>query len=186
MSPSMLGSSSLPINARPLCLSAREPLEWLPVEIISYCAACFKGTRFDSSAPPAEAVCSKCGDRRAVSMTESIADRNVVDQCVLCGCGHLYIEKDFNGYVGFGIIVAAIVGSGILWARNIYLAVGVLGVAALIDLVFWVFSRERTVCYRCVATYRGSALNPAHERYELGTAGRFADDYDEQRGIHQK
>jgi hypothetical protein len=74
----------------------------------------------------------------------------------------------------------------VLWARNVYLSVGVLGAAALVDLVFWVVSRERTVCYRCVATYRGAAPNPAHERYELGTAGRFADDYDEQRQLHQK
>ena len=156
------------------------------MEIISYCDACLKGTRFDSTAPPEEVACTKCGVRRPVSMTESIASKNVVDRCVLCGCGHLYIEKDFNGYVGFGIIVAAIVGSGVLWARNVYLAVGVLGVAALVDLAFWTVSRERTVCYRCVATYRRAAPNPAHERYELGTAGRFADDYDEQRGLHQK
>lgn len=119
-------------------------------------------------------------------MSESIADRNVVDRCVLCGCGHLYIEKDFNGYVGFGVIVLAIAGSAVFWARNVYVAVAILGVAALVDLAFWIISRERTVCYKCVATYRGTALNPAHERYELGTAGRFADDYDEQRGLHQK
>ena len=161
-------------------------VKWAAVEIISYCDACFKGTTFDSAAPPAEVACSKCGGRRTVTMTDSVTAHNVVDRCVLCGCGHLYLEKDFNGYVGFGIIVAAIVGSGILWARNVYLAVGVLGVAALVDLVFWVISRERTVCYRCVATYRKTAPNPTHERYELGTAGRFADDYDEQRGLHQK
>ena len=156
------------------------------MEIISYCDRCLKGTAFDSGSPPPEVLCAKCGERHAVSMTESIASRNVVDRCVLCGCGHLYIEKDFNGYVGFGIIVAAIVGSGILWARNVYLAVGVLGVAALVDLAFWLVSRERTVCYRCVATYRRTAPNPDHDRYELGTAGRFADDYDEQRELHQK
>ena len=156
------------------------------MEIISYCDHCFKGTSFDSASAPAEVSCRKCGDRRAVSMTESIRSQNVVDRCVLCGCGHLYLEKDFNGYVGFGIIVAAIVGSGILWARNVYLSVAVLGVAALVDLVFWLVSRERTVCYKCVATYRRSAPNPAHERYELGVAGRFASDYDEQRQLHQK
>jgi hypothetical protein len=119
-------------------------------------------------------------------MTERISTENVVDRCVLCGCGHLYIEKDFNGYVGFGLIVAAIVGSAVFWARNVYIAVGILGVAALVDLAFWIGSRDRTVCYRCVATYRRTAPNPAHERYELGTAGRFADDYDEQRELHQK
>ena len=156
------------------------------MEIISYCDACFKGTSFDSAASPTEVVCAKCGSRRPVALTDSIRDRNQVDRCVLCGCGHLYLEKDFNGYVGFGIIVAAIVGSAVLWARNVYLSVAVLGVAALVDLAFWLISRERTVCYRCVATYRRAALNPVHERYELGTAGRFADDYDEQRQLHQK
>ena len=156
------------------------------MEIISYCDSCFKGTRFDSGAAPAAVACVKCGRRREVAMTESIAARNVVDRCVLCGCGHLYIEKDFNGYAGMGIILAAIVGSGIFWTRNVYVAVGILGVAALVDLAVWIVSRERTVCYRCVATYRGAAPNAAHERYELGTAGRFADDYDEQRELHQK
>ena len=38
-------------------------VKWLAVEIISYCDDCFKGTRFDSSAPPAEVACSKCGGR---------------------------------------------------------------------------------------------------------------------------
>lgn len=156
------------------------------MEITSYCDGCLKGTSFDSSSAPAEVVCTRCGDRRGVSITPSIADRNIVDRCVLCGCGHLYIEKDFNGYVGFGIIVAAIAGSAVFWARNVYVAVAILGFAALVDLAFWVVSRERTVCYKCVATYRRTALNPSHERYELGTAGRFADDYDEQRGLHQK
>lgn len=119
-------------------------------------------------------------------MTQSVAEENLVDRCVLCGCGHLYLEKDFNGYLGFAIILAAIVGSAILWARNVYLSVGLLGLAALVDLVFWLLSRDRTVCYRCVATYRGSLRNPSHDRYELGTAGRFADDYDEQRQLHQR
>jgi hypothetical protein len=156
------------------------------VEIISYCDACLKGTRFDSGDAPAEVVCAKCGSRRTVALTDSIRSQNVVERCVLCGCGHLYLEKDFNGYLGFGIIVAAIGGSAVLWARNVYWSVAVLGVAALVDLGFWLVSRERTVCYRCVATYRRTAPNPAHERYELGTAGRFADDYDEQRQLHQK
>lgn len=156
------------------------------MEIISYCDHCFKGTAFDSAAAPAQVVCVKCGDRRDVTLTDSIRNDNKVDRCVLCGCGHLYLEKDFNGYIGFAIIVAAIVGSAVLWARNVYLSVGVLGAAALVDLAFWLTSRERTVCYKCVATYRRTAPNPAHERYELGTAGRFADDYDEQRQLHQK
>jgi hypothetical protein len=108
--------------------------------------------------------------------------RNLVDRCAMCGCGHLYIEKDFNGYAGFAIVAVAIVGSGILWARNVLASIGILAAAAGVDLVFWLLCRERTVCYRCVARHHETAPNPAHGRYELGTAGRFADDYDEQRG----
>ena len=156
------------------------------VEIVSYCPDCLRATRLDSGAAPSEFRCGKCGAKRTVSMTESVASGNVVDRCVLCGCGHLYLEKDFNGYVGFAVVVTAIVASALFWAKNVYIAVSILGAAALVDLAFWVGSRERTVCYRCVATYRGASPNPAHGRYELGTAGRFADDYDEQRGLHQK
>ncbi len=108
-----------------------------------------------------------------------------MDRCVLCECGHLYVEKDVNGWIGLAVIVAAIVGSAIAWAYNVYVAVSILGAAALLDLAVWFIARERTVCYRCVATYRGASPNPAHGPYELGIAGRFADDYDEQRRRHQ-
>jgi hypothetical protein len=121
-----------------------------------------------------------------VTLTESVRGRDVVDRCVLCGCGHLYLEKDFNGWVGGAIVVAAIVASGIAWARNVFVAVGILAGAALLDLGVWLVARERTRCYRCEAVYRGGRPNPEHGRYELGTAGHFATDYDEQRGLHQK
>jgi hypothetical protein len=150
-----------------------------------YCPACLKGNGFDAASPPASPACRGCGRPAEVTISGSVRDLNVVDRCVMCGCGHLYLEKDFNGYVGFAIVLAAVVGSGILWARNVYASVAVLGAAALVDLVFWVLCRERSVCYRCVARYRGAAPNPAHGRYDLGLAGRYADDYDEQRRRRQ-
>ncbi len=155
------------------------------MEIVSFCESCYAGTRLDAKAGPTEAVCRKCGRRRDVRLTPSVAEKNVVDRCVLCGCGHLYIEKDFNGYLGFAVVAGAIAGSAVLWAWNLFWSLGVLAAAALIDLLVWSLSRERTVCYRCVAQYRGADPNPEHERYELGTAGRFTDDYDEERRRHQ-
>jgi len=156
------------------------------VQITSYCPRCLRGTPIESAAAPAEVACRGCGDRREVRLAESVSVRNVVERCALCGCGHLYTEKDFNGVVGLAVIGAAVVGSAIAWAHNVFVAVGILAAAALADLAVWLVSRERTVCYRCVATYRGAAANPAHGAYELGVAGRFADDYDEQRELHQK
>lgn len=154
------------------------------MEIVSFCETCCAATRVDSKAGPTEVVC-RCGARRDVRLTPSIVEKNTVDRCALCGCGHLYIEKDFNGYVGFAIVATAVVASAILWARNVFWSVGVLAAAALIDLVVWLLSKERAVCYKCVAQYRGAERHPEHERYELGTAGRFVDDYDEERRRHQ-
>jgi hypothetical protein len=156
------------------------------VEVVSHCPKCYKAARFESAAAPTEVVCPKCGERRDVRLSASILEKNVVDQCALCGCGHLYLEKDVNGVLGFAVIVAAIVLSGIFWARNVYLSVGILGAAALLDLVVWLLARERAVCYKCVAVYRKAAPNSALERYDLGVAGRFADDYDEQRELRSK
>ena len=156
------------------------------MQVVSNCPGCFKATRFRTEEAPAEVVCLRCTRRREVLLTESVRERGVVDRCVLCGCGHLYIEKDFNGYIGFGIIAAAIVASAVLWPRDVYWSIGVLGIAAVIDLAFWKFTGERTVCYRCAAFHRGAAPNPEHGRYELGLGGRYADDYDEQRELHQK
>jgi hypothetical protein len=153
---------------------------------VSNCPGCFKASSFRTEDAPAEVVCPRCGQRREVTLSESVKERGVVDRCVLCGCGHLYLEKDVNGYLGFAVIVAAIVGSAIFWASNVLISLGILGAAALIDLCVWLVARERAVCYQCVATYRKTAPNPAIERYDLGVAGRFADDYDEQRELRSK
>lgn len=155
------------------------------MRITAVCADCLKGAVFASDAAPDAVSCPKCGGRREVTLTESVRERNVVDRCVLCGSGHLYIEKDFNGYVGFGILLLAVVGSFVAWPYSWEVSTGILGVAALADMVVWKASRDRTICYRCQAAYRGADANPAHKPYDLGTAGRFADDYDEQQGRHQ-
>ena len=150
------------------------------MEVVSYCPKCFKGARFQTGEAPEAVVCGRCTDRRDVTLTESVRDRNVVDRCLLCGCGHFYIEKDFNRTAGFVVVVVAAVASAIAWAYNVYVSVGILAAAALLDLAVWLVSKERAVCYKCEAYYRGAAPNPAHGRYELGVAGRFSDDYDEQ------
>src|SRR5262245_46068022 len=103
------------------------------------------GTRVDSKAGPTEVVCRKCGERRDVRLSASIVEKNVVDQCALCGCGHLYLEKDVNGYLGFAVIVAAVIGSAIWWSSNVVISLSILGVAALIDCCVWLVARERAV-----------------------------------------
>ena len=156
------------------------------MELVTHCPKCQAPTRLSLSFVPAEVVCSRCGERRPLELSRKIQEENIVDRCALCGCGHLYIEKDFNSWVGGAIVLGAIVASGIAWSRNLLVSLGILAGAALLDLGVWLVARERTRCYRCETVYRRATPNPAHERYELGLAGRFANDYDEQRELHQK
>ena len=58
--------------------------------------------------------------------------------------GHLYLEKDVNGWIGLSVIVVSIVGSAIAWAYNVYVAVSILGAAALLDLVVWLVAGPLT------------------------------------------
>jgi hypothetical protein len=80
----------------------------------------------------------------------------------------LYIQKDFTRNVGMGIVIAGIAASIYLFARNQpIMAMGALGVTALIDFLAYFFVGEVTVCYACHAVYRGFARNPTHEPFDL-------------------
>jgi hypothetical protein len=82
---------------------------------------------------------------------------------------------------GGGVILAAI--AGFLWAQSfsILLAFAFLAGAAGLDLIVYLVRPLRTICYRCLAIYRGARPNPKHGPYDLGTAARFADDFEERR-----
>ncbi|MBI4564641.1 MAG: hypothetical protein HY716_08135 [Planctomycetes bacterium] len=151
------------------------------MNVTSYCRRCLKGRRFDPAAPPERFECPNCGDARSLVPSDAVRRENRLDLCPVCGSGYFYREKDFNSWVGGAVIVAAIVGFLLLADRNILAALGILLGAALLDfLVYWIVP-FRYVCYRCLATIRGAAPNASIGPYDLGVAGRFADDYEEQR-----
>ena len=153
------------------------------MRLTALCRDCLRGQPVDVAG--AAWVCRKCGVERPLKASASIRERNLVDVCAVCECGYFYVEKDFNGYLGGAILLAAIVGSGLLWATNVFAAIGLLVGATFLDAIFWFVVGERTICYRCLAVYRGCAKNPRHGPYELGTAGRFTDDYEEEKARHE-
>lgn len=147
------------------------------IRVESVCGECLKRTPLPLSGAD-KLRCRRCGGEREVRPSATLLERKVVDVCALCGCGYLYVEKDFPAWMGLGVMIAGVAGFLLLAERNIALALGVLmGVAAL-DGLLYRFVPFRTVCYRCLATYRGAVRNPEHRTYELGTAGRFTDDYE--------
>jgi len=47
------------------------------------------------------------------------------------------------------------------------IAMGALGLTALVDFLAYTLVREVTVCYSCHAIYRGFSRNPEHEPFDL-------------------
>lgn len=127
-----------------------------------------------------ERECPRCGDKTAVTARGRTTETGAVKICFACGCGHLYREKDFNAVAGFAVLLAAVilylVFSGQPWAVAILVAAGLLDAAA------YLMVGRRSICYKCMAEYRGFPSNPAHEPFDLGVGSRFSDSGDGRKG----
>lgn len=150
------------------------------MKVTAYCDQCLAKARFDASAPPLVLACGKCLRERPLRPTDSVREENRLDRCPVCGSGYFYREKDFNTWAGGAVIVAAIAGFLFMADRNIAIALGILLAAAALDLVVYALVPFRYVCYKCLASMHGAERNHAIGPYDLGTAGRFADDYEKQ------
>jgi hypothetical protein len=111
---------------------------------------------------------------------------NRLDVCPVCGSGYFYREKDFNSWAGGAVILAAVIGFLVMADRNILVALGILLAAAALDFVVYLVVPFRYVCYRCLASMHRAVQDPAIGAYDLGTAGRFADDYEKEKDRARK
>ena len=151
------------------------------MKVVVPCEECLALLHFDASAPADDLACRRCGAGRHVAPSESVRTANKLDLCPVCGSGYFYREKDFNPWAGGAVIVAAIAGFLFMADRNIAIALGILLAAAALDLLVYALVPFRYICYRCLASMKGAVQDPAIGSYDLGTAGRFADDYETER-----
>ncbi len=109
-------------------------------------------------------ACPGCGVARAVAR-EGWSDGGQrgeaqVDVCPLCGCRHLYRQRDFNRALGCGLVV---LGAALVpWTFGLSLVV-----CGLIDL--WLYRRLRdvVVCYKCDTVYRDARPGPRQREFDL-------------------
>ena len=103
------------------------------------------------------------------------ADRGILTECPACGCTDLFLRTDFPQKLGLGLVVGAAVAFLVLAAfpRTFYIGVWVLVGVTLVDAVLYFVVPTITTCYRCRADYRGRAINPAHEGFELAVAEKY-------------
>ena len=110
------------------------------------------------SSETAELPCPGCETSRPV--TREGWTETAVEVCPLCGCRHLYRQRDFNRGLGCLLVVA---GAALVpWTFGLSLPV-----FGLVDL--WLYRRlkDAVVCYRCDTVYRDAVPGPRQGDFDL-------------------
>jgi DNA-directed RNA polymerase subunit RPC12/RpoP len=141
------------------------------------CPACGHKQRLTAAGTPPETTCSRCGKKRSLTWSESVAADREVDTCPVCQGQDFYVHKDLNRNLGLtAVVIVALVSVVFLYYDWVKLAYGVLFVFALVDLVIYQLLTFVTVCYRCQTELRGSYRRTA-PFFDLHTAEKLELEY---------
>ena len=137
------------------------------------CPHCRTDLEFDDLSE-SQAPCPHCGQPIALRISPAMRERNVVDQCAICDCPTVYVQKDFNRTLGVGIFTAgAILFLVCAWFNRLVEGTLVWAAFVVADGLLYKFLPDVTICYKCHTQYRGVAANPENRAFELGLAERF-------------
>jgi len=134
-------------------------------EIALACASCGREAVADLDGT---ARCPHCGASAKLEVPASVRASRVLEACLACGNGLLYVQRDFNQKVGLGVVI---VGAALAPFTPFYAS---LFVAAAVDAGLYALLPDVTVCYRCHAHMRGFARNPAHHAFDLHLAEQYS------------
>lgn len=94
--------------------------------------------------------------------------------CLLCGNRELYRQKDFPHGLGMAILALACLASVVTYALYLpWLTWAILIGSAVFDGLLYLVVGDVSVCYRCLAQYRGLKNHALHPPYELVVAERY-------------
>lgn len=131
------------------------------MRIRTQCKACGLPFRERLTRETRRIPCPGCGDSREVDLSGWPEDApQTVNRCPLCGCQHLYRQRDFNR--GLGCLLVAIGAALVPWTYGLSLIV-----LAAVDLYYYVRLGESVVCYRCDTVYRDARPGPGQGEFDL-------------------
>ena len=122
------------------------------MKVAGFCPFCKAGLEVDAASP----LCPSCKKNIFPDATDSFHATGELVQCPLCGCTHLYRQKDFNRNLGLALLVVGVALA--YWTYGISLLV-----VTVIDFLLFRMVRECGCCYQCFAVFRES---PAIEKLE--------------------
>jgi hypothetical protein len=104
-----------------------------------------------------------------------VDEGELTEPCPVCGCQHLYRQRDFNRNLGLTVVVvAAVVGLVLSSLQGTMLPLVVcLIIASIIDAMIFSVLREVFVCYQCLTCFRGVQNAESIETYEQEIADGF-------------
>lgn len=127
------------------------------MQLTIICPDCESRLPVTAAEAPASIACGKCSRAIALAVSDKLRDDREVDTCPVCEGHEFYVRKDFDPKIGLAVIITgALVSAGFYWFGMDLVAYGVLGAAALLDLVVYRRLGDLSVCYRCHAEFRGS------------------------------
>jgi len=131
---------------------------------------------------PAAIKCGRCGREIPLEISPDVRADVAVDRCPVCSGGDFYARKDFEPKVGLTVvIIGALISAAFYWFGRDLIAYGILGSAALIDLVVYGRLKDVTVCYRCHSEFRGAYARRA-PAFDLHTADVLEVEYERRIG----
>lgn len=152
------------------------------MHITAKCPKCDASLPVKASGAPPAIRCGRCGREIPLDLSDDVRADRVVDRCPVCSGAELYARKDFNPQVGVTVVViGALISAAFYWFEQDLIAYGILGVAALIDLIIYGRLKEVTVCYRCHSQFRGSYRRTA-PAFDLHTADVLEKEYERRVG----
>ena len=152
------------------------------MQLLAKCPKCDAGLPVNAADGPAAIRCGRCGSEIPLCFTDGVRADRAVDRCPVCGGGDFYRRKDFDPKLGVAIVaLGALISAVFYWFGRDLIAYGVLGVAALIDLLVYGLLRDLTVCYRCHSEFRGDYARTAGG-FDLHTADVLELEYERRIG----
>ena len=140
--------------------------------IVFECPSCLGHNVGEVAGETTALRCAACSWQRPVAESNRSAAEPA--ECVVCGCGDLWRQKDFPQRLGVLMVAIGALLSTIFWWRmEPAWAIGVLLLFALVDGVLYTLMRDVLVCYRCGSRHRHTPLDGRHERFNLETHERY-------------
>jgi hypothetical protein len=152
------------------------------MQVVAHCPKCDAGLPVSADEAPHSIKCGRCGHVVSLSFSDALRSDARVDMCPTCRGVDFYIRKDFDPKIGLAVVIIGAFVSGVFyWFGEDLVAYGILGGAALIDLVVYGRLGDVTVCYRCHSEFRGQYQRTA-AHFDLHTADVLEQEYERKIG----